>query len=276
MLLIVNKPLSVTTERAVSVVAGDRIEFVVWDRGIQGYEAKKFSGIYRYCDGESINVDELLLFTGDYYIGKIDYPTYDALARTNYALSSNVQAEAKCGTATSNLAVIMPQSFNFAIEHLADVKVVTPVQDDFEVTAEMVERDDAIDNAVNNCIRVLTQCDQPWNMQIISAVTKAIRATLNTFNIALRQPAVVSEQKGSENSEDTTAKKFLVVVTSQNVRDLQIARKEDLGPMDEGWSDFSGCEVLLGIVKARNKQEAIARVSDSEKLAAGVLGAYAM
>lgn len=283
MLLVINNPLSENTQRAVPVRPGDRIEFVVWDIGEQGCETKKFSGIYRYCGAsESINVDDLLLFTGDYNIEKIDYPNYDSLANVEFDLRSNVQAQAKCSKASSNFAIIMPRSLNFEIDHLAEVKVVIPVQDEVEYTEDqqlieaMNVRNDEISNAVNNCIGVITQCDQPWDMQIISAVTNSIRSTLNTFNVRVRQSAVVTEENGSRYYEDGAEKKFLVVVTSPNVRDMQIAREEDLESLDKEWVDWSGCEVLVGFVNAKEELEARTMVAYSENLSVGVLRAYAM
>lgn len=51
------------------------------------------------------------------------------------------------------------------------------------------ERNDEIDNAVFECIRVLIeQPELEWNMEIIGEVFDAIKETLNDFGLTVRQP----------------------------------------------------------------------------------------
>lgn len=69
--------------------------------------------------------------------------------------------------------------------------------EDLELTDEMIERNDEIDNAVYQCILALTEKTEDeldWNMQIIGEVTDAIKDVLwHDFKLKVRHPAVVTD-----------------------------------------------------------------------------------
>lgn len=74
-----------------------------------------------------------------------------------------------------------------------------------ELTDEMIERNDDIDNAVYHCILTLAEKDVdelPWSMEIIGDVTDAIKETLSRHNIMVRHPAVVTEPDGKQHYEE--------------------------------------------------------------------------
>jgi hypothetical protein len=68
-----------------------------------------------------------------------------------------------------------------------------------ELTDEMIERNDEIDNAVFECIKILAEYDNmEWDMAIIGEVTDAIKDVLNSFGIKVRHPAVATEPDGTQ------------------------------------------------------------------------------
>jgi len=74
-----------------------------------------------------------------------------------------------------------------------------------ELTNEMVERNDVIDNAVYDCILALAEKDEtelPWDMEIIGDVTSAIKSALAKFNIHVSHPAVVTEEDDNQHYAD--------------------------------------------------------------------------
>ena len=74
--------------------------------------------------------------------------------------------------------------------------------DNLELTNEMVERNDVIDNAVYALILTLTEESEdelPWDMEIIEAVTDAVKDVLcDSFGKKIRHPAVVTNDDGSQ------------------------------------------------------------------------------
>ena len=73
------------------------------------------------------------------------------------------------------------------------------------LTDEMIERNDAIDNAVYDCILILSEDssgDLPWDMEIIGDVTDAIKAALASHDIKVRHPGIVTEEDGRQYYED--------------------------------------------------------------------------
>jgi hypothetical protein len=71
-----------------------------------------------------------------------------------------------------------------------------------ELTDEMVERIDEIDNAVYDLILTLaekTPEDLEWDMAIIGNVTDSIKTLLwEEFQIKVRHPAVVTNKDGTQ------------------------------------------------------------------------------
>ena len=76
---------------------------------------------------------------------------------------------------------------------------------ELELTQEMIERNDEIDNAVYDLIVSLSEKngeELEWSMEIIGAVTDAIKETLAGFNIQVRHPAIVTNEDGTQEYED--------------------------------------------------------------------------
>lgn len=74
--------------------------------------------------------------------------------------------------------------------------------EDLELTDVMIERNDEIDNAAYDFILTLTEKsaeELPWNMEIIGAVTEAVKELLyNSFKLKVRHPAVVTDEDGKQ------------------------------------------------------------------------------
>lgn len=73
---------------------------------------------------------------------------------------------------------------------------------ELELTDEMIERNDEIDNAVYECICILAEKELDWNMGIIGNVTDAIKAELAKHGIKVRHPGVVTDKDGSQHYDD--------------------------------------------------------------------------
>lgn len=76
---------------------------------------------------------------------------------------------------------------------------------ELELTDDMIERNDDIDNAVYACILALaekTDDEFPWSMEIIGDVTEAIKEALSRHNLKVRHPAVVTKPNGSQHYEE--------------------------------------------------------------------------
>jgi len=71
---------------------------------------------------------------------------------------------------------------------------------ELELTDEMVERNDEIDNAVYDLILTLTEKtgdELPWDMEMIGAVTDTVKDLLwKQFKLAVRHPVVVTNGNG--------------------------------------------------------------------------------
>lgn len=70
--------------------------------------------------------------------------------------------------------------------------------DELELTTEMVQRNDEIDNAVFSCITTLTEQKLEWNMEIIGKVTDAIKGVLAEYNLKVRHPAIEIDTHGNQ------------------------------------------------------------------------------
>ena len=70
--------------------------------------------------------------------------------------------------------------------------------DELELTTEMVQRNDEIDNAVFSCITTLTEQKLEWNMEIIGRVTDAIKDILAEYGLKVRHPAIEIDEGGNQ------------------------------------------------------------------------------
>jgi hypothetical protein len=68
--------------------------------------------------------------------------------------------------------------------------------EELELTDEMLERNDEIDNAVFQCICTLTEKNLDWDMEKIAAVTDAIKGVLAAYRLRVRHPGVVTNNDG--------------------------------------------------------------------------------
>lgn len=77
-----------------------------------------------------------------------------------------------------------------------------------ELTDEMIERNDVINNSVYGCILELAEKNDeefPWNMEIIGEVTDAIKEELSRFGVKVRHPAVITEPNDRQYYEEYDA-----------------------------------------------------------------------
>ena len=75
---------------------------------------------------------------------------------------------------------------------------------DLELTDEMVQRIEDIDNAVYDCILTLAEKsaeELDWNIELIGCVTDQIKDVLNQYGIRVRHPAVVTDKDGHQTYE---------------------------------------------------------------------------
>jgi hypothetical protein len=73
---------------------------------------------------------------------------------------------------------------------------------ELEITPEMEERNDEIDNSVFECVSTLSEKELEWDMQLIGEVTDAIKSVLERYGITVRHPGVVTEADGSQHYAD--------------------------------------------------------------------------
>jgi len=78
-------------------------------------------------------------------------------------------------------------------------------QADLELTSEMLERNDIIDNAVYDLILTLAEKSRDeldWSMEIIGEVTDAVKEVLSRFKLRVRHPGIVTYEDGSQAYDD--------------------------------------------------------------------------
>jgi hypothetical protein len=63
--------------------------------------------------------------------------------------------------------------------------------------------------------------------------------------------------------------KYLIVLSSNQVRDTQYCKKVDPDPFDDEWLDIENPDVTLGIVEANSKEEALKKAYEKEELEEG-------
>lgn len=88
-------------------------------------------------------------------------------------------------------------------DEIEDIRATEP--EPLELTDEMLERNDAISNAVFECILTLAEKDDeelPWNMEIIAEATEAIKEILERHGFHVRHPGVVTEPDGKQHYEE--------------------------------------------------------------------------
>jgi hypothetical protein len=75
--------------------------------------------------------------------------------------------------------------------------------EELELSDDDLERNDEIDNAVFDCVRILAEDDDiEWNMQIIAETTDAIKSVLADHDIKVRHPHIATHEDGSQTIEE--------------------------------------------------------------------------
>lgn len=83
------------------------------------------------------------------------------------------------------------------------VTSLTRRQDDLELDDDQLSRNDEIDNAVFECITILSENpNMQWDMQIINETTDAIKEVLHNHDIKVRHPHVVTNLDGTQTIEE--------------------------------------------------------------------------
>lgn len=74
---------------------------------------------------------------------------------------------------------------------------------ELELTDKQIARNDEIDNAVYECLHVLTEmADLDWNMEIIGEATDALKTVLINHGYKVRHPGIITEPDGSQHYEE--------------------------------------------------------------------------
>jgi hypothetical protein len=72
---------------------------------------------------------------------------------------------------------------------------------ELELTDEMFRRNEEIDNAVLDCLCVLTEKYLEWNIEtieIVNKVTDAIKDILAEYGLKVRHPAIETDENGNQ------------------------------------------------------------------------------
>lgn len=70
------------------------------------------------------------------------------------------------------------------------------VDENLELTNEMIVRIDEIDNTIQQCLCVLAEKDVDWDMEIIGRVAEYCQSVLAEHGIEMRWPGVVTREDG--------------------------------------------------------------------------------
>jgi hypothetical protein len=74
---------------------------------------------------------------------------------------------------------------------------------ELELTDEMIARIDEIDNAVFECVKVLSEkYDMQWDMGVIGPVTDVLEEKLKELGFPVRRPAIVTDPDGTQRYEE--------------------------------------------------------------------------
>jgi hypothetical protein len=72
------------------------------------------------------------------------------------------------------------------------------MSEELELTQAQIERNNIIDNAVQDCICILAEEEIEWDMDIIGDVTEAIKEVLAQHGLRVRQPAIATDELGNQ------------------------------------------------------------------------------
>jgi hypothetical protein len=67
-----------------------------------------------------------------------------------------------------------------------------------ELNDEQVKRNDEIDNAVHQCLCVLTEKELEWDQELIGCTLAAIKTYLIRKGIHIRHPGIVTNEDGTQ------------------------------------------------------------------------------
>ena len=71
-------------------------------------------------------------------------------------------------------------------------------REELELTEEMLERINEINNSVHKCLCILTEKDIQWDMEIIGTVEESIQSILEEHGIKMRWPGIVTNDDGTQ------------------------------------------------------------------------------
>jgi len=69
---------------------------------------------------------------------------------------------------------------------------------DLELTPEMEKRNDEVENAVYECLCILTEKNLEWNVEIIYDALNAIKKVLAGHGLRVRHPAIETDENGNQ------------------------------------------------------------------------------
>lgn len=75
---------------------------------------------------------------------------------------------------------------------------------ELELTDDMIQRNDEIDNAAQAFACVLAEKELEWNMTIIADITDSAKITLNNHGNVVRHPGVTIDEDGIQKFDDET------------------------------------------------------------------------
>lgn len=85
------------------------------------------------------------------------------------------------------------------------------VSDELELSDEHLERNDTIDNAVFDCIKILAEKEVEWDMSLIGEATDSLKEVMLEHGIVVRHPGIVTEDDGSQHIEEYETDQKIVI-----------------------------------------------------------------
>jgi len=74
--------------------------------------------------------------------------------------------------------------------------------EELEFTSEMEARNDEVENAVYECLCILTEKNLEWNVEIIYDALNAIKKVLAGHGLRVRHPAIETDENGQQRYVD--------------------------------------------------------------------------
>jgi hypothetical protein len=113
---------------------------------------------------------------------------------------------------------------------------------ELELTDDMLQRNDEIDNAAHAFACTLAEKELEWDMSIIGEVTDSVKLTLNNYGIVVRHPGITFENDGTQRFDDGDPSSVAAAEEALQVRIVQPLR---LGATEHEGMDRKQIEDLL-------------------------------